>query len=272
MSMDFLARESADLSPELWKAIDETVVKDASSQMVGRRFLPLFGPVGPGAESVVINYPGVEEVLEDGVGSITGQKIVRLNQIYQDFSLLWRNLEYSKAHDYPVDLSSARDAALKMARAEDKMIFFGNERLGVKGLFNEEGIQKLPRSDWSEKENDFTDIAKGIMAFSNEGLLGSKYLILSPDLYVQLQRLQPNVGMLEIDRIEKLVGNKVLNAPVLGPGKAMLVCAEPEFMDLALGVDLSTAYLEFTSLNHYFRILETLALRLREPRAVIVYE
>ena len=76
MSMDFLARESADLSPELWKAIDETVVKDASSQMVGRRFLPLFGPVGPGAESVVINYPGVEEVLEDGVGSITGQKIV----------------------------------------------------------------------------------------------------------------------------------------------------------------------------------------------------
>ncbi|MGI6109215.1 MAG: family 1 encapsulin nanocompartment shell protein [Eubacteriaceae bacterium] len=272
MNKEFLARDDASLPEGLWEEIDKTIEKSASAQMTSRRFLPLFGPLGPGAETVMINKPDEEEVLEDGIGTMEGQEIIRLPQLFQDFQLFWRNLEYSSLHHYPVDLSSATAAAQKLASAEDRLVFFGNERLGAKGLFNADGIQKAARSDWKTGEGAFSDIASGIISFTKEGILGEKYLIVSPDLYVDLQRIQPSLGMVEIDRINSLLGHKVINAPVLGPGKAILVCAEPQYMDLAIGIDVSTGYLELADFNHVFRIMETAALRLKNPKAVVVFE
>ena len=43
--MDYLARESADLSDGLWNRIDETAIGTARAQLTCRRFLKVFGPV-----------------------------------------------------------------------------------------------------------------------------------------------------------------------------------------------------------------------------------
>ena len=66
--MDYLARESADLSVELWNRIDDTVIGTARKQLSCRRFLKVFGPLGPGATTVAVDGVGKEEVLEDGIG------------------------------------------------------------------------------------------------------------------------------------------------------------------------------------------------------------
>ena len=50
--MDYLARESADLPVELWNRIDDAVIGTARKHLTCRRFLKLFGPLGPGATSV----------------------------------------------------------------------------------------------------------------------------------------------------------------------------------------------------------------------------
>ena len=52
-------------------------------------------------------------------------------------------------------------------------------------------------------------------------------------------------------------------------GKAVLVCAEAQYMDLAVGQDLAAAYLELVNLNHYFRILETAALRIKNSACLL---
>lgn len=52
---------------------------------------------------------------------------------------------------------------------------------------------------------------------------------------------------------------------------AVLVCAEPQYMDLVIGQDMITSYLETRNLNHYFRIIETILLRIKNRDAVIVY-
>ena len=79
--------------------------------------------------------------------------------------------------------------------------------------------------------------------------MGRYALVVSPDLFLDLQRLQPNTGLLEIDRIKKLIGDNVYMTSVMGPGKAVLVCAEPEYLDLAIGLDLSVGYLELADFN-----------------------
>ena len=77
--------------------------------------------------------------------------------------------------------------------------------------------------------------------------------------------------MLEIDRVQKLIGDNVFMTSVIAPGQAVLVCAEPEYLDLALGLDLSVGYLEFADFIHTFRIMETAALRVKDPAAIVVF-
>jgi uncharacterized linocin/CFP29 family protein len=43
-------------------------------------------------------------------------------------------------------------------------------------------------------------------------------------------------------------------------------------MDLVIGQDMITAFLESVSLNHNFRILETLLLRIKRKDAIVVFE
>jgi uncharacterized linocin/CFP29 family protein len=59
---------------------------------------------------------------------------------------------------------------------------------------------------------------------------------------------------------------------VLPEPTALLVDSGAQNMDLAVGLDLSTAYIESSNLNHRFRVLESLVLRIRRPGAVCTFE
>ena len=96
--------------------------------------------------------------------------------------------------------------------------------------------------------------------------------MLSPDVFLDLQRILPGVNMLELSRIAQLVDGRVYTSGAFGAGKAALLCAEPQYMDLAVGADLGVGYLELKDFNHSFRILETAALRIKEPKAIVHFE
>ena len=260
--MDYLARESADLSDGLWNRIDETVIGTARAQLTCRRFLKVFGPLGAGVTTVAVDGVNKEEVLEDGIGRIVGRTQLELPLFYEDFTLLSRDMEYAAQTGYPLDLSVAIAAAKKASRREDDLILNGSKALGTDGLLTVKG---------SQGENSFADITAGVAQLAKTGYLGRYALVVSPDLFLDLQRLQPNTGLLEIDRIKKLIGDNVYMTSVMGPGKAVLVCAEPEYLDLAIGLDLSVGYLELADFNHTFRIMETAALRVKDPAAIVVF-
>ena len=269
--MDYLARESADLSVELWNRIDDAVIGTARKHLTCRRFLKLFGPLGPGATSVAVDGVAKEEVLEDGIGRIVGRTRLELPMFYEDFTLLGRDLERADQTGIALDLAPAVAAAKKSARREDDLILNGNKALGIDGLLTVKGSSKIKKGDWAQGEHGFADVAAAVAQLAKTGYLGRYALVVSPDLYLDLQRLQPNTGMLEIDRVQKLIGDNVYMTSVMGPGKAVLVCAEPEYLDLAIGLDLSVGYLELADFNHTFRIMETAALRVKDPAAIVVF-
>ena len=169
------------------------------------------------------------------------------------------------------DLSAAMAAAQRAAKREDNFILFGHKGLEQEGLFHARGSFKIKRGDWKEGENAFRDIAHGIAYLASKSFLGRYALVLSPDLYLDLQRILPGINMLEADRIAKLVDGRVYATGAFGAGKAVLVCAEPQYMDLAVGCDLNTGYLETKDFNHALRIQETLALRIKEPAAIVSF-
>lgn len=271
--MGYLSRDAAPFSEELWRAIDDVVVGAARATLTGRRFLHLYGPLGPGARSIEIDEAGaVEETTEDGLITTSGRKFVGIPALYADFSLLARDLAASEAEGKAPVLTAAHDAAAALARKEDAFLFFGSAAHGFEGIFTAQGAARLPKKDWATGENAFSDIAAAVAQLSTAGVYGAYSLVLSLDLYVQLQRIQPGTGLLELDRIAKLLGGRVYTSPVLGAGRAALVCAEAGNLDLVVGQDIAAAYLEQKDLNHSLRIIETLLLRIKRKDAIVLFE
>ncbi|HBU13014.1 MAG TPA: bacteriocin [Clostridiales bacterium] len=270
--MDYLSRESAPYSEELWKGIDSAVVEAAKSVLTGRRFLPLFGPLGPGVTHLPIDGADKEEKFDDGIVRTVGRSYFEIPQLYDDFWLLWRDIEHSGKAGYPQDLSAARASADKVARLEDRLVFFGDKGIGISGLTNAPGVNKVKRGDWGAGETAYQDIAKGLTLLNDKGYYGRYALVMSPDIYLSLQRIQPGTGVMEIDRVEKMLGGRVLRATALGSKKAVLVCCEPQNVDIAVGQDFSVAYLELADLNHHLRVMETALPRIKRPEAIVAFE
>lgn len=269
--MDFLSRDGSPISADLWKDIDDAVVSTAKQILTGRRFISIYGPLGAGIQSIQVDNLCELEETEGCVSVIKGRTYCQIPLLNQDFSLLWRDLEFSEQMGLPVDLSPVVQAASQAALKEDEFIFYGNDELGCKGLATDEGVTRFPLSDWSEGENPFGDISAGLASFLEKGIVGRKALVVSPKLFVKLQRIQPGTGITEYERVSRLLNGNIFQTPVLKGEKAVLVCAEPHNVDLVIGQDMITSYLETRNLNHYFRIIETLLLRIKNKAAVVVF-
>lgn len=270
--MSYLSRESSPLPEDMWGKIDAAVVAAARKVLTGRRFLHVFGPLGAGAADIALDdADALKETETDGLLTTRGRKFVEIPTIYTDFTLLAKDLESAKKSGLPVDLSKAARAAEACAIKEEKLIFFGNAALGYEGLLTAAGTQKLKKTDWSTGENAFADVAAGVTALTENGFYGDYALVMSPDLYLQMQRLQPGTGLLESDRVAKLVDGRLYQSPALGTGKALLVASDEKNVDLVIGQDLATAYLEQKDLNHSFRVLESILPRIKRKKAVVVF-
>lgn len=269
--MDYLARESAPFKSDFWDKIDDVVVQTASRSLVGRRFLSIYGPLGGGTLSVQYDKRNREEITEDGMVKTSGRTSVELPQIYNDFNLLWRDIENNERSGMPLDLSIVASAAQMLANKEDKLIFYGSEFINTEGILNAKGVQKLKLSDWKTGENPFMDIVKAINMIKEKGIVGKYVLCVSQSLFFELQRIQPGTGMTEAQRISNMISS-LYNVSVIKGRQAVLICPESQYMDLAIGQDMAAAYLEQKDLNHSFRIIETILPRIKDTNAVVLLE
>ncbi|MDL2253269.1 bacteriocin family protein [Ruminococcaceae bacterium OttesenSCG-928-I18] len=271
--MDYLTRDDAPFSEELWNDIDHAVVGAVKETLVARRFLPLYGPLGDGIMAVRIDNPGGEEVHEDGFAVISNRTAKQLPMMYEDFWLYWRDLSANERMHTPVDLGPAKQAAQALALREDRVVFYGVPSLGIDGMLTVTGTQSLKRSDWSKGEGAFQDVAAGIAALLEKGRIGRHTLLVSQDLWVDLQRIQGGTGVLESNRIGKLLDGRLYFSPILKPKTALLVCAQNQYIDLAVGIDYSTMYSEMDeNHNHHLRIMQTFLPRIKAPDAIVVYK
>jgi uncharacterized linocin/CFP29 family protein len=256
---DYLARGAAPLSAEQWEQLDEVVVKTARSVLVGRRVVPLFGPLGAGVAAVPTVVAGPE-----GPRSA----LVELYENAEDFAVDWRQLEQAKALGR-MDWSAAAMAAARCADREDRAIFLGCEECGLFGLLNVPGRQELKGGDWSDGEAMFADVVAATAKLAEAGFPGPYALVASPQTVALTKRWTPKGADLE-DMIEELATAGVFSSRHV-PEKTLLVMQTgPQVADLAVGVDLTVAYTGNDGMTHLFRVLETGALRIKQPAGICV--
>jgi uncharacterized linocin/CFP29 family protein len=282
--MDYLMRDDAPLTEAEWERLDELVVSTARRLLVGRRFIELAGPVGMGTQVVPLDtITGAEACVHDeedctcegeecDIVRVSSRKFVAVPLIHKDFMLAWRDVEAAHQFATELELGPAAAAAAFVARAEDELIFRGRPEHGYPGLLNVEGRQSVPLSDWETSGNALNDVVAAGRALADAGFYAPYALVVSPALHALLQRVYKGSGQLEYKLVKTVADGGIFQSPALVPKQALVISQGTQHLDLAVAQDLVTAYLGPEGMDHRFRALESLVLRLKQPGAVCVLE
>ena len=247
---DLFMRGDAPLSKEEWAQLDKLVVNAARQILVGRRFIDLVGPFGAGTEVVP-------------VGAGENRRQLSMKTIDADFSLFWRDIEANRQAGLPLELGAAGAAAVHCAKAEDEMV------LGE--MFSAEGRKTVKLLDWETAGNAFENVNAAIAALVSDGFFGPYAVIVSPALYAKTQRYGKGMR-LEKKLITDVAEGGLFQSVVLAPDQAMVVSLGAQNFDLAIAQDLITAYMGNEGLDHLFRLMESLVLRIKRPGAICTLE
>jgi uncharacterized linocin/CFP29 family protein len=270
---DFLQRAQAPLSTDEWENIDKIVVDSAHQQLVGRSFLDLFGPIGAGHQFVPrLALAGVTPASADDLGqggtpvTVSARTQLPLTIIHKDFTLHWRDVETARQSGLPLDLGAAAAASTLCAAREDELIFHGDKTLGIDGLTTVSGHRTMTRRDWGIAGHAFLDIVEAIDHMAVAGFYPPYALICSPNLFACLLRVSGTSGVLELNQARELCTAGVLRS--MHVKSAVLLAVGPHNVDLVVGQDLTVAYVRVENMDYVFRVMETLALRIKRPAAI----
>lgn len=278
--MDILDRKSAPLTDEEWSRLDEAVVKTARTMLVGRKIIEVLGPLGPGVYSLPYAvFTGRKAVGLDMIGDredlvVEADRRITVNMpiIFKDFKIFWRDVEADRHLGIPLDVSTAAVAAADVAGQEDDLIFNGNAELGHRGLLNVDGRLTVKIGDWQEGGGPLADAVKAVNALTTAGHYGPYAMALNPFLYGQTVRVYGNTGMLEFDQVKALLRGNIFPSSAIRDNKAVVIATGIQNLNLAVGQDLITSYTAAASMNHIFRVFETIALLIRRADAICTIE
>lgn len=267
------------LSTDEWRQLDETVVEIARRQLVGRRFIDIYGPLGEGIQTITNDVfdesrIGGLNLRGDSLELTQPSRRVSLTIpiLYKDFVLYWRDISQARTLGMPLDLSAAANAAAGCALMEDDLIFNGSAQFDLPGLMNAKGRLTHLKSDWMESGNAFADIVEARNKLLKMGHSGPYALVVSPELFSLLHRVHKGTNVLEIEHVRNLVTDGVFQSPTIKGRAGVLVATGRHNLDLAIAEDFDTAFLGDEQMNSMFRVYECTVLRIKRPSAICTLE
>ena len=169
---------------------------------------------------------------------------------------------------WPLELGPAAAASAACARAEDELIFQGHPEHGYEGLLNAAGRHTVPLDNWDEPGQAFANIVAATEALVADGFYEPFAVVLSPALYAKTQRIARGIGRLESKLIKDVAEGGLFRSPVLAENQGLVVAQGAHNFDLVVAQDLITAYLGPENMDHTFRVMEIVALRIKRPGAI----
>ncbi len=264
MANKYLAREDAPFETDVWQKLDGAMVQAAKSQLIGRRLLEVEGPYGLGVQAIPLPDPD-----EPGESGLIVGGMLPLAWLYQDFTLGLRDLAAYERDHLNLDVRPVADAAIKVARMEDDLIFNGAE--GMDGLMTVEEANRLELSSWDEVGTAANDLVQAITKLDQAGFHGPYTLALAPQRYNLLFRLYGQRHHTEMEHLQQMVTEGIYKAPLLEEG-GILISTGRHFASIILGQDMTVGFIGPVGTRMEMSVSESLTLRIRRPDAFCILE
>jgi len=261
--MNNLHRELAPISDAAWADIEEETTRTLKRHLAGRRVVDVKGSGGVGLSAVGTGH--LETIATPGDGILARQREVKsLVEFRVPFELDRQQIDDVERGANDSDWQPAKDAAQKIAYAEDQAIFEGYAAAGIVGVRqgSSNPIMTLPAD-----VRQYPDvIAEALSQLRLVGVNGPYSVVLGADAYTSLAEISDN-GYPVLEHVRKLVKDEIIWAPAIS-GAFVLTTRGGDF-DLHIGQDVSIGYLNHTDSIVRLYLQETVTFLLLTTEAAV---
>ena len=261
--MNNLHRELAPISDAAWADIEEETMRTLKRYLAGRRVVDHHGPGGVGLSAIGTGHLNMITAPSEGI--IARQREVKaLVELRVPFELDRQQIDNVERGANDSDWQPAKDAAQKIAYAEDRAIFDGYPAAGIGGIRKgtSNPIITLP----AEVRRYPDAIAQALSQLRLVGVNGPYSVLLGADAYTALAETSEN-GYPVLEHVKKLVRDEIIWTPAIAGG-FVLTTRGGDF-DLHIGQDVSIGYLSHTDRVVRLYLQETLTFLLLTTEAAV---
>jgi uncharacterized linocin/CFP29 family protein len=260
--MNNLHRELAPISEAAWSQIEEETSRTLKRYLAGRRVVDVQGPGGVALSAVGTGHLRMVET--PGEGIVARQREVRaLVELRAPFDLDRQQIDDVERGADDSDWQPAKDAARRLAFAEDRAIFEGYAGAGIEGI--RQGTSN-PVMTLPPDVRGYPDaIAQAVSQLRVVGVNGPYSVLLSADAYTGLSETSDH-GYPVLEHVRRLVG-EIIWAPAIA-GAFVLTTRGGDF-GFYLGQDISIGYLSHTDTIVRLYLQETFTFLLLTTEAAV---
>lgn len=236
--MNNLHRELAPISDVAWTDIEAEARRTFTRHVAGRRVVDVVGPAGPTLSAVGTGHLRSLDPTPDGV-QINQREVQQVIELRARFSVARTDVDDVERGAKDSDWQPVKDAARKIAFAEDHAVFHGWVPAGISGIGPASSNAPLPLPADVQRVPD--TVARALSALRLAGVDGPYSLLLSADAYTAVAETTDH-GYPVRDHLARLLRDgEIIWAPALSG--ALLVSTRGGDYELHLGQDLSIGYL-----------------------------
>ncbi len=261
--MNNLHRELAPISDAAWTQIEEETTRTLKRHLAGRRVVDMHGPAGTTLSGIGTGH--LQTISAPGAGVVARQREVKaLVELRVPFELQRHTIDDVERGANDSDWQPAKDAARKLAYAEDGAIFEGYAAAGIVGI--RQGTSN-PKMTLPSDVREYPEaIAQGLSRLRLVGVNGPYAVLLDADVYTALSETSDQ-GYPVLEHVKRLVDDKIVWAPAIHG--AFVVTTRGGDFDLHIGQDVSIGYLNHTDTTVGLYLQETFSFMMLTAEAAI---
>ncbi len=246
--MNNLHRELAPISAAAWASIEEEAKRTFARHVAARRTVDVTGPDGLTLAGVGTGH--LTSIDPPGEGITAGLRAWRpVVELTVPFALNREEIDSVERGAQDADWQPVKDAAKKIAFAEDHAVFDGYAAAQITGIREASSNQAL---SLPAEVREYPDaVSKAVSVLRLAGVAGPYSLLLSADAYMAVSETTDH-GYPIREHISRVLDGEIVWAPEID-GALLLSCRGGDY-ELRLGQDLSIGYLshDATQVQLYF--------------------
>jgi uncharacterized linocin/CFP29 family protein len=246
--MNNLHRELAPVSAAAWAGIEEEARRTFARHAAARKAVDVTGPDGLTLAGVGTGHMTTVDPPSDGVTAALRdwRPVVELRV---PFTLSRAEIDSVERGALDADWQPVKDAAKKIAFAEDRAVFDGYAAAQIAGIRQSSSNPALALPG---EPRDYPDlVSKALSALRLAGVAGPYSLLLSADAWTAVSETSDH-GYPIREHLRRLLDGDIIWAPAID-GALLMSCRGGDY-ELRLGQDLSIGYLshDADSVELYF--------------------
>jgi uncharacterized linocin/CFP29 family protein len=261
--MNNLHRELAPISDAAWSQIEEEASRTLKRYLAGRRVVDVQGPGGVALPAIGTGH--LRNIKAPGDDILARQREVNaLVELRVPFDLDRQQIDDVERGANDSDWQPAKDAAQRLAFAEDRAIFDGYAAAGIGGIRQgtSNPVMTLPADVRAYPDA----IAQAVSQLRLVGVNGPYSVLLSADAYTGLSETSDH-GYPVLEHVKRVVDGEIIWAPAIA-GAFVLTTRGGDF-GLYIGQDISIGYLSHTDAAVRLYLQETFTFLLLTTEASV---